>query len=273
VAVSAAVEPSTKVAVARRFNRHAETYDLYADVQRRMAARIAAAAADGGPPQRILEVGCGTGYLTSLLRDDFPDARITAVDLAERMVDQAHRRLGRSSRVELDVADVEAVEWPPEVFDLVVSNATLQWLATPEETLAKLAKALRPAGRMLHATFGPATFQELHSVYRGLEEELGLSVERHGLELAAPDEWVGLLTDAGLASVRVREQKHRVEYASCRGFLEAVKRTGAGYSPAVRSASGLRLPIEVMRRYDRRFRAEGGVYATFHVLELAGTRR
>jgi malonyl-CoA O-methyltransferase len=237
-----------------------------------MADRVAAAAAERRAPERILELGCGTGYLTGLLRDAFRHARITAVDLAENMIELARRRVGRLSQIEFVVADVETVEWPRETFDLIVSSATLQWLAAPDRTLSRLAEALRPGGRMLHATFGPATFEELHAVYHELEEELGFATERHGLELATGEEWLALLRASGLEAVGARNDWHRAEYASCRSFLEAVKRTGASYSPSAGAATSVRLPVEAMRRYDSRFRVAGGVYATFHALELTAVR-
>jgi malonyl-CoA O-methyltransferase len=72
----------------KRFSKSAETYDQYANVQKAMARRLMGQLDlqhwQGRGTVSILEVGCGTGYLTSLLCKKFPDADITAVEISHR---------------------------------------------------------------------------------------------------------------------------------------------------------------------------------------------
>ncbi|MEW6583672.1 MAG: methyltransferase domain-containing protein, partial [Actinomycetota bacterium] len=185
--------------VGRRFDRHASSYDDHAHVQQAMADRLMErVAATGVAPAGVLELGCGTGYLTERLVRRFPGARITAVDLADGMVRAARERLGPGARVELAVADVEEVPWDGRRFDLVVSNATIQWLAAPAATMASLGRALAPGGVMLHATFGPQTFRELFTALDRVEAARALPSRRHGLTLLAAAEWAELLRAGGL---------------------------------------------------------------------------
>jgi len=57
----------------------------------------------------ILDVGCGTGYLTKLLLDRWPDARITAIDIAPGMIEYARDRFNESN-VEFACLDIEEAE-------------------------------------------------------------------------------------------------------------------------------------------------------------------
>jgi malonyl-CoA O-methyltransferase len=95
-----------KTAVASRFNRSAGTYDDHCRVQRLMADRLMATLEDFAAPGRILELGCGTGYLTGMLASRFPTSKIVALDFAARMVELAQNRV-RGSLVDLKVADAE----------------------------------------------------------------------------------------------------------------------------------------------------------------------
>jgi malonyl-CoA O-methyltransferase len=168
--------------------------------------------------------------------------------------------------------DVEAATWPEEAFDLVVSSAAVQWLAAPGPTTIALAGALAPGGAMVHATFGPGTFGELHSLFAEVERERGVEPRLHGLGLAPAGTWRERLEVAGLAQVQVTDAWEHVSYPGCLALLDSIRRTGASHvEPGVRrSPSVLR---DVAYRYDAAHRVDGaGVLATYELLHLSGRR-
>jgi malonyl-CoA O-methyltransferase len=259
-----------KVRVARRFNRHARTYDDHARVQADMAELVMRSVRMlEPPPSRVLELGSGTGRLTALLAESLTAAMVDAVDIAENMVSAARERLAQSAQVRFSVADVEEEEWGSARFDLIVSSAAIQWLSSVEQTFGRLTRALSSGGRMIHATFGPRTFEELFSVFADVEAERGLPPRTRGLSPPTAEAWERLLTGLGLEDVRVSASLVRPTYASCRACLADVRGTGASYSPSGRSE--IAVLTEVMHRYDRQFRVAGGVVATYEVIELSGT--
>jgi malonyl-CoA O-methyltransferase len=73
--------------VAQHFSRAAESYERGAGLHRHVAARLVEMLPDpnGSEDLSILEVGCGTGVLTDLIRRRYPRARLCAIDVAEGM--------------------------------------------------------------------------------------------------------------------------------------------------------------------------------------------
>jgi trans-aconitate 2-methyltransferase len=103
----------------------------------------------------IVDLGCGTGDLTSALGDHWPEARVTGVDLSEEMLVPARERAeaGRIDFVKGDLA-----RWRPGApADLIVSNAAIQWVQDHDAVLRHLASYLGPKGVL--AVQMPANFE------------------------------------------------------------------------------------------------------------------
>jgi trans-aconitate 2-methyltransferase len=75
-------------------------------------------------PRNVVDLGCGTGNVTRMLRSRWPEAAITGVDGSPQMLAEARRA---ATDIAWEQSDI-AVWNPPEKFDLVFSNAALHWL-------------------------------------------------------------------------------------------------------------------------------------------------
>jgi len=93
-----------KQAIRRRFERAAVYYDIFSVVQRGMAERLVERIER--EPSSILDLGCGTGYLTLLLHRRFPQAQIDAVDFAPAMIEQARARVPDASFLTRDIEEL-----------------------------------------------------------------------------------------------------------------------------------------------------------------------
>ncbi|GAA4737864.1 methyltransferase domain-containing protein [Nocardioides endophyticus] len=118
-----------------------DRYLTYADERGRpfvdLIARVAAA-----DPRTVVDLGCGPGNLTALLADRWPGASVVGLDSSPEMIAKAR---GADSRVTFDVADLR--RWTPAApVDVLVSNATLQWVPGHLDLLPALVRAVAPGG-------------------------------------------------------------------------------------------------------------------------------
>lgn len=89
-------------------------------------------------PRRILELGCGTGNLSVLLAERFPQAQITLVDLSAHSIAVCRQRLGQDQRFVAEVGDMRQLGYPAGHFDLIISSIAIHHL-TPQEKQALFA--------------------------------------------------------------------------------------------------------------------------------------
>jgi len=136
----------------------ANVYLRFADERTQPSIDLAQRIALSGP-RRIVDIGCGPGNSTEVLRRRWADASILGLDSSPQMIDAARQRHPQGEWL---VAD--ATSWEPaEALDLIFSNATFQWLANHESLCPRLLRQLRPGGAL--AVQMPAHFDS-HSIAR-----------------------------------------------------------------------------------------------------------
>ncbi|MBL0214925.1 MAG: class I SAM-dependent methyltransferase [Myxococcales bacterium] len=109
----------------------------------------------------ILDVGCGTGEISSRLAEVFPRAQITGVDLLEPHLELARRRYAAlADRLTFTQADAFELPFPAASFDLVVCRHLLQAVPRPEAILAEMVRVTRPGG-VLHVI--PEDYDMIHA--------------------------------------------------------------------------------------------------------------
>jgi tRNA (cmo5U34)-methyltransferase len=101
-------------------------------------------------PSNILELGCGTGNLTLVIKEGFPKAKITGVDLSGEGIKVCRDRIN-STNVKLLQSDLTTVTFKDESFDVIISSLTIHHLQTAErsELYRKARNWLKPRGWLI----------------------------------------------------------------------------------------------------------------------------
>ncbi|MEV6063312.1 class I SAM-dependent methyltransferase [Nocardia asteroides] len=116
-------------------------------LQRAMAtAAIESVQVGGG--ERVLDVGCGDGYVTRLIAARVPGGSVLGLDPSPRMIGTARTADDQLTNVDFRVGDVTTMTLAGD-FDLVVSFNALHWVTDQETAYRRIAAALAPGGRVL----------------------------------------------------------------------------------------------------------------------------
>ncbi|GGM82858.1 trans-aconitate 2-methyltransferase [Longimycelium tulufanense] len=147
-------------------------------------------------PRRVVDLGCGAGNLTRLLRERWPTAVLEALDSSPEMVDKA-----RANGVDAYVADV--ADWKPETdTDVVVSSAVLQWVPAHVDLIGRwLANMSSGAWFAMHV---PANYEApSHHYILEMADEPRWRDELADVQLLRPESvldpggYAAVLADAG----------------------------------------------------------------------------
>jgi len=245
-----------KERIVRAFGQ-AEGYDSHAVIQREAARRLAdsIAAYVPRPAGPALEIGCGTGMLSSAMLAHWPDLQLTVTDIAPAMVERARTRLGPRASVDFAVADGED---PPAVTDgwgLILSSLAFQWFDRLDEALARLYDRLARGGWLCFATLGADTFRE----WRDARAAAGLADATRSYPDAG--NW-GALVPAG-CEYRVERYLLTEQHADGFAFLRGLKAIGAATAwndDRGASPRGLRRAVSLLEA--------GGCAVTYDIAQL-----
>ena len=116
-------------------------YMSYADERTRPAGELVGRIRHDNPA-RVIDLGCGPGNSTAVLAARWPAARLEGLDSSAEMLKQAEESGVRADWLRADVAT-----WSPAAkYDVIFSNATLQWLADHRTLIPRLMTFLAPGG-------------------------------------------------------------------------------------------------------------------------------
>lgn len=247
-------ERTRKAEIAYRFRRSVESYNENAIVQKLIVEQLADLVGlyVTSYPQRILEIGCGTGLLTEKIAALFPEKSLFINDLVKDMCGKTAGKC-KIPTAHCLVGDIEVMDLPTYL-DLIVSSSTFQWLVHPKMTYKKLADGLIDGGWLVFSSFGEHNFEELKQltgkglVYQPLQE-----ISKH--------------LSAYFEIVYAGETLHRLHFRNPMEILQHIKKTGVNAT-----ASSQIWTREHLKRfsfeYTARFGCEEGLPLTYHPLYL-----
>lgn len=253
--------------VAANFSAAADSYEGWAEVQKRSSQDLLQHLQQDLKPRRILDVGCGTGILTRMLLEQYPEALLTGLDLAPAMTEACRTQWPIDSGHQFVCADAEAF-CSEHLFDVIASNFAFQWFDHKAETIAQLSRQLRSGGMFALSVPVEGTLNELETTFQS-----ALHRSLDGLKYPSPETYISGAIKAGLDIVSSDVTPHVIQYPSALMALKSFKEIGAVF--AGRSGRRPMSPAElkrVTRAYEDHYsNSEGNVPVTYQVLTLIAT--
>lgn len=255
--------------VRRNFSRVAADYDKSALLPREIAARMLERLDYVRlAPQRILDLGCGTGASLSALRERYADAQLIGADLSESMLlagKRAHSRLRwllpfmRAGKTPLLVADASVLPFRAGSMNLLWSNLMLHWLDNPVLALREMHRVLAVDGLLMFSSLGPDTLKELRASFDDGYPHTQRFADMHDLG--------DMLVECGFADPVMDMEVLTVTYASFDDLLAELRRNGAACAMQERrrSLTGRKIWDRARARYEQ-WRTEGRLPATLEIV-------
>ena len=242
-----------KELVRSSFGKHLFSYTQHAVVQASMAEELVWKLHKAHPDafQRVFEIGCGSGVLTTAFLKRFAVEAYFANDLVEECRHEVATIVNQYPDTVFDFAggDIERMSVFPDKLDLIISNATFQWLTNLPTFFQRLKQALRPGAFLAFSIFGPDNLCEIRRL-------TGV-----GLEYLSRDDVHALLTQHSDV-LSCEESCISLPFRSPRSVLRHMRLTGViGVEKRSWTKSGLR---EFEQQYWTQFGENEQVPLTYH---------
>lgn len=262
----ATLDDDIKQQISTSFGAAAPYYEEEAEVQREVAKRLINSLEPWRsilPSGPIIELGCGTGFVTEGLTELYSEKEIEVTDLSEQMVNFCRQKFSDHSNLSFTVQDAEK---PPSFeephYAMTISGFTPQWFKNPAQTLAHWLEITKPGGLLLVSFPGNDSFPE----WKERCQELGLPFT--GNQLPDVEEMVVKMS-VGPSQVDFYEDTITRRYDSARDFFQELKKVGAGTQRSGRSLSPKELAL-LIDHWDSS--TEGDIKVSYHVVFLAVKR-
>jgi malonyl-CoA O-methyltransferase len=209
-----------KAKVRRSFAAASITYDQVAGLQRQVGLDLMMLHPLTGRGGKLLDLGCGTGFLTGLLMQEKRHQSVMALDVALPMLIHAQDKLANTD-VSYLCADAESLPLQSSAITQIYSNLALQWCQGLRATLKDLYRVLEAEGKLVFSTFGPATLNELKSAWASVDDY------SHVNDFFSINQVQDYLQEAGFHNISTHSDIYKIHYDSVMALMQELKSIGA----------------------------------------------
>lgn len=227
--------------IRKNFWESRSTYEDNALIQRNMAEKLASML--GNSYKTILEIGCGTGTLTKHVYAGCSFEQYHALDIVPEYGGLLQNRFPKLHYAAFDMDMLQDYE-PTRNFDLILSNAAIQWSKNPAALIQTCMRRLNPDGTLALAFFGEKNFLEIREVFN-----VGLTY-LSGSEINTVIQSYQLM--------HFSEEIKTMGFPDTISVLRHIKNTGVG------GMTHAPIKKEQLKQYDRKFQNK----LTYHPLYL-----
>lgn len=233
-----------KYKIRSSFSKAALCYDIFASFQKEMAEDLMnklSAISHRLSAIKILDIGCGTGFLTHGLARLLPKADIFGCDISYEMTDVVRGKGQgvRGKKTYLLTADGGVLPYKDKAFGMAASNLTYQWIRDTKTAFSEAHRVLRPSGIFMFSTLGPETLKELRYCYAEASAKFNnplcpplIRGNKDGLPpfmvFSEKQAIQSVLESAGFKNISVEITKTIKTYPDMWTLLKTMKSIGAG---------------------------------------------
>ena len=169
---------------------------------------------------KILDLGCGTGYLSSLLADSVrPGVTVIAIDPNKSRLELAQKQYSRPNLVFIEANDITL---PEDQYDLVFSNYVLHWIENKAAVLKKMYQNLKPGGQ-----FAFIVPEHQPTIIEQMDHMVGPEMMQGYHWMSAP-EYNHLATSIGFKVTSSETEVKPLNFATVEGLLKWYRATTEG---------------------------------------------
>ena len=239
--------------MSERFKRSARTYHQEAAVQKKIAAHLCQLV---GPyvtqPASLLEIGCGTGFLTQEIMEHLPVSSALFNDINPEVEPFIRQFLSKERR--FAASDAETFPFNNH-FDLIMSSSVIQWFNGIERFISKIHSALTKNGIIALSTFGAQNMQEIKKIT--------------GVSLPYPD--IRKYVNNHFQILHYEEQLLSIPFKTPMDVLKHLKNTGV--NGIQKTHWGVKQLHDFQEEYEQSYKTESGVCLTYHPVYVIAQKK
>ena len=252
----------TPLEIAQSFSQSATTYDQVAVLQREIGNRLLERLdIIKMTPQKVVDLGSGTGYFTRLLEKRYRKACIYGVDRAMGMLRFAKQKTPWFTHERFIAGEAAFLPFADQSVDFIFSNLTLHWCIDLKQVFQEIYRVLKPGGFFLFSVMGTDTLQELRDCWRKVDDYAHVNAffDMHHIgDLLLQTNWSDPVMDMEYITMH---------YGDVSGLIDDLRKLGVhnNFAGKRKTLTG-KAHFKEMLRYYEAYRQEGLLPATYEIV-------
>ncbi len=217
-----------KEKIAHNFSQGVKNYLSHSQVQKQCADKLLKIAENYSysiPNGVILEIGCGTGFVTQGLIKQFPNHLLDIIDISSEMLNYCAKNLQipeqKKELIQFRQIDGEHLNPKKNQYSAIISSFTVQWFEDIVNSLNCMINSLQPQGLLLLAFPNEQSFPE----WKKMCDDLSLPFTRNQLPNSSE-----LIQQLSIPphKIHIFEERITINYNNAADFFKSLKIIGAG---------------------------------------------
>lgn len=212
---------------------------------------------------RLIDLGCGTGELLQALESN-GFRNLNGLDLSSQMIAIASQK---AASAKFHHASIEELPFDERSFDVVISNAAIQWCDT-RRAASEMFRVLKDRGKILTNVFTGGTLRQWHEAFISS----GYPSRVHAL--ADANEVESAFTAAGFSELKINRHREASVFDSIKSMFDSIRKLGATNATSSRSQPMSRAEYMALRsHFQQRLESDGKLLLDFEWIQIEAQKK